>query len=49
MQDKQERKDKEKVVSIPLLDLKPVEVRFEEYKPVKIQLNDKIPDLLKRE
>ena len=27
------------------LDLKPVTVTFQEYKPVKIQLNDKVPDL----
>jgi len=27
--------------------LKPVEVKFQEYKPVKLQLNDKIPDLPK--
>jgi hypothetical protein len=27
------------------LDLKPVTVTFQQYKPVKIQLNDKVPDL----
>jgi len=32
-------------VHVKPLDLKPVTVTFQEYKPVKIQLNDKVPDL----
>jgi hypothetical protein len=29
------------------LNLKPVEVKFQEYKPVKLQLDDKVPPLKK--
>ena len=29
------------------LNLKPVEVKFQEYKPVKLELNDKVPPLKK--
>jgi hypothetical protein len=32
-------------VHVKPLDLKPVTVTFQKYKPVKIQLNDKVPDL----
>jgi len=34
-----------KLIDFSKINLVPVEVTFQEYKPIKIQLNDKIPDL----
>ena len=43
--EKVEPKPVDTEVHVKPLKLEPVVVTFQEYKPVKIQLNDKVPDL----
>jgi hypothetical protein len=47
--EKVEPKPVDAEVHVKPLNLKPVTVTFQQYKPVKIQLNDKVPDLSPRD